>query len=210
MLTLASERTANLEDENSRLHETVMNLEEKASIPERKAYGGARDKKDVENFLFDIEQYFLIANVEIKYAMKVLTAMMYLMGDAKLWWRTKYAEIQANQVRIDTYAFLRVVIQEQFFPKNIEYNSRQALWKLERTGSVRDYVKAFSTLMVDIRDMSEKDKLFTFIEGLKLWARLELQHQRVTDLGLVIAAVECLTDFNLENQRDRQTTSNPV
>ncbi|KAL0355148.1 UNVERIFIED_CONTAM: hypothetical protein Sradi_3961700 [Sesamum radiatum] len=32
-------------------------------IPELKAYGGARDAKEVENFLFDIEQYFLAANV---------------------------------------------------------------------------------------------------------------------------------------------------
>ncbi|KAK4394454.1 hypothetical protein Sango_1599700 [Sesamum angolense] len=97
---------------------------------------------------------------------------MYLTGDAKLWWRTKYAKIQANQVRLDTWALLREVIREQFFPKNVEYNARRALWKLEHTSSVRDYVKAFSALMLDIRDMSEKDKLFTFMEGLKSWRNL--------------------------------------
>ncbi|KAL0415754.1 UNVERIFIED_CONTAM: hypothetical protein Slati_3407300 [Sesamum latifolium] len=72
--------------------------------PKLEAYNGARDAKEVENFLFDIEQYFLAANVEDE-ARKVLTAIMYLTGDAKLWRRTKYAEIQANQVRIDTWAF---------------------------------------------------------------------------------------------------------
>ncbi|KAL0443885.1 UNVERIFIED_CONTAM: hypothetical protein Slati_2111200 [Sesamum latifolium] len=61
-------------------------------IPEPKAYGGARDAKEVENFLFTMEQYFLAANVEDE-AMKVSTATMYLTGDAKLWWRTKYSEI---------------------------------------------------------------------------------------------------------------------
>ncbi|KAL0288262.1 UNVERIFIED_CONTAM: hypothetical protein Sangu_2665300 [Sesamum angustifolium] len=66
---------------------------------QRAAYGGARDVKEVENFLFDMEQYFLIANVEDE-ARKVSTATMYLTGDAKLWWRTKYAEIQANQAGI--------------------------------------------------------------------------------------------------------------
>ncbi|KAL0448457.1 UNVERIFIED_CONTAM: hypothetical protein Slati_1402100 [Sesamum latifolium] len=64
--------------------------------------------------------------------------------------------------------------------------------------------------MLDIRDMSEKDKLFTFMEGLRPWACLERQRQRVIDLGLAIAAAKRLTDFNLENRRDRQTTSNPV
>ncbi|KAL0374991.1 UNVERIFIED_CONTAM: hypothetical protein Sradi_3414800 [Sesamum radiatum] len=63
-------------------------------IPEPKAYGGAPDAKEVENFLFDMEQYFLAANV-VDEARKVSTATMYL-GDAKSWWRTKYAKIQAN------------------------------------------------------------------------------------------------------------------
>ncbi|KAL0456802.1 UNVERIFIED_CONTAM: hypothetical protein Slati_1019400 [Sesamum latifolium] len=58
--------------------------------------------------------------------------------------------------------------------------------------------------------MSEKDKLFTFMEGLKPWARLELQRQRVTDLGSAMAAAERLTDFALETRKDRQTTSSPV
>ncbi|KAL0293481.1 UNVERIFIED_CONTAM: hypothetical protein Sradi_6935100 [Sesamum radiatum] len=178
-------------------------------IPEPKAYGGARDAKEVENFLFDMEQYFLAANV-VDEARKVSTATMYLTGDAKLWWRTKYAEIQANQVRLDTWDLLREAIRVQFFPENVEYNARRALRKLEHTGSMQDYVKSFSALMLDIRDMSEKDKLFTFMEGLKPWARIELQRQRVTDLGSAMTAAERLTDFASETRRDRQTTPSPA
>ncbi|KAL0430855.1 UNVERIFIED_CONTAM: hypothetical protein Sradi_0711500 [Sesamum radiatum] len=75
---------------------------------------------------------------------------------------------------------------------------------------MQDYVKSFSALMLDIRDMSEKDKLFTFMEGLKSWARLELKRQRVTDLGSAITAAERLTDFAPETRRDRQTTPSPT
>ncbi|KAL0373581.1 UNVERIFIED_CONTAM: hypothetical protein Sradi_3273800 [Sesamum radiatum] len=178
-------------------------------IPEPKAYGGARDAKEVENFLFDIDQYFLAANV-VDEARKVSTATMYLTGDAKLWWRTKYAEIQANQVRLDTWDLLREAIRVQFFPENVEYNARRALRKLEHTGSMQDYVKSFSALMLDIRNMSEKDKLFTFMEGLKPWARIELQCQRVTDLGSALTAAERLIDFASETRRDRQTTPSPA
>ncbi|KAL2235185.1 UNVERIFIED_CONTAM: hypothetical protein Sindi_1250700 [Sesamum indicum] len=138
-------------------------------IPEPKAYSGERDAKEVENFLCDMEQYFLAADVRDE-ARKVATATMYLTGDAKLWWRTKFAEIQAHQIQLDTWALLREAIREQFFPENVEYNARRALRKLEHTGSVREYVKAFSALMLNIRDMSEADKLFTFMEGLKQWA----------------------------------------
>ncbi|KAL0287104.1 UNVERIFIED_CONTAM: hypothetical protein Sangu_2705200 [Sesamum angustifolium] len=163
-------------------------------IPEPKAYGGARDAKEVENFLFDMEQYFLAANVE---------------DEAR----------KANQVLLDTWAVLQEAIREQFFPENVEYNARRALQevrayrralrKLEHTGSLWDYVKTFSALMLDIRDMSEKDKLFTFMEGPKPWARLELQHQRVIDLGSAMVAAKRLTDFNPENRKDRQTTPSP-
>ncbi|KAK4409462.1 hypothetical protein Sango_0019200 [Sesamum angolense] len=97
-----------------------------------------------------------------------------------------------------------------FGKRFIEYNARRALQKLEHTGSVQDYVKAFSTLMLDIRDMLEKDKLFTFMESLKSWAHLELQHQRVINLGSVMAAAECLMNFNSKTQRDRQTMSSPI
>ncbi|KAL2248291.1 UNVERIFIED_CONTAM: hypothetical protein Sindi_2681400 [Sesamum indicum] len=62
---------------------------------------------------------------------------------------------------------------------------RRELRKLEHTGSVRKYVKAFSVLMLNIRDMSEKDKLFTFMEGLKSWAHLELQCQRASPAKVV-------------------------
>ncbi|KAK4409343.1 hypothetical protein Sango_0007300 [Sesamum angolense] len=212
-----SERVANLEDENSRLTELVMNLEENVSSLETditvlnseldeyrqvvqemaSAFGGggiADMRRGMEQMLISIGLLQrAVSNVPIiahdpgarlripkqkaydeDEARKVSTATMYLTGDAKLWWRTKYAEIQANQVRMDTWALLREAIREQFFPENIEYNARRALWKLDHTCSVRDYVKAFSALMLDIRDMSEKDKLFTFMEGPKPWARLEL------------------------------------
>ncbi|KAL2228318.1 UNVERIFIED_CONTAM: hypothetical protein Sindi_1811500 [Sesamum indicum] len=177
-------------------------------IPEPKAYSRARDAKEVENFLFDMERYFLAADVQEK-ARKVSTATMYLTGDAKLWWHTKYAEIQTHQVRLDTWALLREAIREQFFTENVEYNARRALRKLKHTGFVREYVKAFSALMLNIRDMSKKDKLFTFMEGLKPCARFELQCQRVTDLSSVMTAAERLADFNPKTRRDRQAAPSP-
>ncbi|KAL2232406.1 UNVERIFIED_CONTAM: hypothetical protein Sindi_1420600 [Sesamum indicum] len=122
-------------------------------IPKPKAYSGARDGKEVKNFLFDMEQYFLGADVQDE-ARKVLTATMYLTGDAKLW-AYKYAEIQAHQVQLDTWALLRKTIRQQFFPENVEYNARRALRKLERTDFVREYVKAFSALMLNIRDIGK-------------------------------------------------------
>ena len=61
--------------------------------PERHSYGGARDAKEFENFLFDMEQYFRATRPDSEET-KVSIATMYLNGDAKLWWRTRWEEIQ--------------------------------------------------------------------------------------------------------------------
>ena len=41
-------------------------------------------------------------------------------------------------------------------------------------GTVREYMKKFLGLMLDIKDMSKEDKFFHFLEGLKQWARTKL------------------------------------
>ncbi|KAL2491207.1 Retrotrans gag domain-containing protein [Abeliophyllum distichum] len=116
-------------------------------IPEPRIYGGVRNAKEVENFLFDMEQYFLTAN--------------------------------------------------------IEDGARRALQELKHTGSIRDYVKTFSGHMLDIRDMSEKDKLFTFMERLKPWPRIELQRQKVADVSTTMGVAEYLMDYQSEPIKER-------
>ncbi|KAK3043051.1 hypothetical protein RJ639_002619 [Escallonia herrerae] len=49
-------------------------------VPEPKSYGGDRDAKELENFLFDIEHYFRAIRVDSEET-KVSMAAMYLVGD---------------------------------------------------------------------------------------------------------------------------------
>ena len=51
--------------------------------PEPRSYGGARDAKELENFLFNIEQYFRVVRPDSEDT-KIMLATMYLTGDAKL------------------------------------------------------------------------------------------------------------------------------
>ena len=62
---------------------------------------------------------------------------------------------------------------------------------------VKDYVKKFSSLIVDIKNMSKVDKLFNFMSGLKGWAQTELRRQGVQDLPLAMAAADCLVDYKM-------------
>ena len=88
-------------------------------------------------------------------------------------------------------------LQNQFLPHNTAWMAREALKKLKHTGSVREYVKAFSSLMLDIHNMSEDDKLFNIMSGLQNWAQVELRRQGVQDIPSAMAAAESLTDFQV-------------
>ena len=54
----------------------------KVQMPEPKPFGGARNAKDLENFLWDMEQYFIAARILASEHFTITT--MYLSSDAKL------------------------------------------------------------------------------------------------------------------------------
>ena len=60
---------------------------------------------------------------------------------------------------------------------------------------MREYVKTFSSLMLDIKNMSEEDKLFNFMSGLQPWAQMELKRQVVRDLPTAMSAADALVDY---------------
>lgn len=166
----------------------------RVKIPDPKLYAGARDARELENFLWHMEQYFeAIGMVEEK--MKVRTATMFLTDTAMLWWRRRSADMERGTCTINTWADFKKEIKRQFYPENVEYLARKSLKRLKHTGSIRDYVKEFSTLMLEITDMPEKDLFFNFMDGLQNWAELELQRRGVQDLATAMAVAESLVEF---------------
>ncbi|KAA0053169.1 uncharacterized protein E5676_scaffold1775G00050 [Cucumis melo var. makuwa] len=175
-------------------------------IPEPKPFCGARDAKALENYIFDLEQYFKATNTVTEEA-KVTLATMHLSEEAKLWWRSRYLDIQEGRCTVDTWDALKRELRSQFFSENEEILARQKLHDLRHTGEIQEYVKQFAGLMLDIRDMSKKDKVFFFVEGLKPWARAKLYEQRVQDLTSAYAATEQLFDLTSDSQDVRRHQS---
>ena len=66
---------------------TVSDAPSKVCVPEPKGFGGARNEKELENFWWDMEQFFKAAHVPD--GEKVSITSMYLSSDVKLWWRTR-------------------------------------------------------------------------------------------------------------------------
>ena len=166
----------------------------KIKPPKPRDYSGARDSKEVDNFLFDMEQYFRICQLSDN--LKVDTATMHLSDDAKLWWRTKHADIEEGKIKIDTWEEFKKELKDQFYPENTEFVARMKLQEIRHKGSIRDYVKEYSACMLDIRDMNEKDRLFNFVHGLQEWAQREVLRAKVDTLSAAMTAAERLMDYS--------------
>ena len=61
---------------------TVSGAPPKVCVPEPKEFGGARNAKELENFLWDMEQFFKAAHVPDDEMVSITS--MYIYGDAKL------------------------------------------------------------------------------------------------------------------------------
>ena len=116
-----------------------------------------------------MEQFFKAAHVPD--SEKVSITSMYLMRDAKLWWHTRVREdLEAGRPQVTEWETLKKEFKDQFLPMNAGWLARESLKGLKHTDSVWDYVKEFSSLMLNIRNMSNEDKLFNFVSRLQGWA----------------------------------------
>ncbi|GKV30882.1 hypothetical protein SLEP1_g39653 [Rubroshorea leprosula] len=69
---------------------------------------------------------------------------------------------------------------------------------LKHTGLINDYIREYNSLMLEIPDMTEKNRLLYFMDGLQRWAEQELKRRGVQDLASAIAVAESLIKFSSE------------
>ena len=89
-------------------------------------------------------------------------------------------------------------VQKEFFPNNIIYEAKLKFRELKQKGSIRTYVREFTTLTLQIPNLTDEDMLFHFMDGLKSWARTELEWRQVRTIDDAIIQAKALTDFRQE------------
>ena len=97
---------------------------------------------------------------------------------------------------VNTWAGFQQELRKHFALSNAKKEARAHLHRLKQTGSIRDYINDFTTLMLEISDMSNKDSLFYFQDGLKDWAKAELDRRGVQTLDDDITIAESLADYS--------------
>ena len=74
----------------------------------------------------------------------------------KLWWCTRVEDdAEFGKPQISTWETLKNELNDHFLPTNTTWVLRESLKRLKHTKSVRDYVKEFNSLMLDIKNVSE-------------------------------------------------------
>ena len=166
----------------------------RVEVPKPHTFIGKRDAKELDNYLWHMERYFEAIALTDE-ATKVRTATLYLTDNATLWWGRRLMEIEKGTCTIDTWVNFKWEIKRQFYPEDVGYIARKKMRHLKHTGSIRDYVKEFSSLMLEALDMNEKELLFNFMDSLQGWAEQELRRRGVQDLATAMEVAESLMDF---------------
>ncbi|GJU61059.1 putative retrotransposon gag domain, aspartic peptidase domain protein [Tanacetum coccineum] len=145
----------------------------KLNAPKPSPFVGKQEARAVDDFLWEMEQYLEGVNV-VDDASKIKMATRYLKDTAALWWRRQYGDIE------------RVDFVNSSNPR--------------RYGS---YVKEFTTLVLEIPELSDQDSLFYFLDGLQGWAKTELERRGVQDISTAIAHSEALIDFSTRRESSK-------
>jgi hypothetical protein len=136
-------------------------------------FDGARDHKVVDAWLAEMDDYIHAAKVSWHSAVEL--AQSYLKGYAATWWRTVRQDEGKNHGY--TWEFFKDRIEAEFIPRNSDYIFRCKLRDLVNATNenLRQYVRAYSELMLEVRHMHEMDRVCQFVMGLPTWAKRKLE-----------------------------------
>ncbi|KAK3007726.1 hypothetical protein RJ639_027908 [Escallonia herrerae] len=120
-------------------------------MPEPRSYDGAKEAKQVSNFFWHLEQYFEALDIDDEEE-KVQTTVMYLTDTTALWWRRRYTD----GCDVNTWEKFKGELKMQLYLESIEDMAMINLRRLRQNGSIHQYVREYSTLLLEIPEMSEK------------------------------------------------------
>jgi hypothetical protein len=142
----------------------------KASKP--KTYKGERGS-DPEVWLFQFNQYADISQIAEEH--KVKLAATYLEGNAATWWRNMVMQSEDGTGDYITWEEFQHGLVSIFKPVNSRKIARDRLAALRQTNSVAKYNFDFTQLCLEIKDISESEKLDKYVRGLKDKIRMEVE-----------------------------------
>ena len=129
-------------------------------------------------------------------AAKLKFVAVHMSGAAAQWFETQ----QTGATPIGTWVEFEERFLKRYRPVKAEMAARQRLSQLKQraTTSVSVYASLFQSILSPITDMSEKDKLFSFIQGLLPSIQIRMWEKEPTSLAEAIntaVSIEAMLSF---------------
>eukprot|EP00253_Pinus_taeda_P011267 PITA_11267 len=148
-------------------------------VKEPDSFDGTRSAKTLGNFLWDMEKY--------------LERMDQVSN--------------GSATDITSWDDMKGALQAHFSPQDETWEARMKIKFIKQTGNLQTYQREFASVVLELPDMAERDKVFNFLVGLKPWARNEVKRQRTRTLEEAFASVDRLVEHYDETSDDRKKKS---
>lgn len=166
----------------------------RVDMPRPKVFRGNRNAKDFDTFWWSLERYLSAIGME-RDKDRITTAAFYLEDNAQVWWRRKLMEMDKGLCTVETWQQFKKLLKDQFYPSNVQEEAWGKLRRLQHKGSISEYVKNFTELVLELDNYPEEEAFFAFRDGLQPWAKQELRRHGVDNLSQAISVAEGLTNF---------------
>lgn len=140
-------------------------------------FSGLPNVLPVQSWLDQLEQGFAAENVTSA-SRRIGYAVNWLRSAALEWWRARVKTKGEFQSWEEFRSELKIAFEEP----NEQMSLRRRLKRLKQVGTIHQYVVDFRTIVGQIEDMSVKDQVLAFVEGLKLECQRELIYSNPQDL----------------------------
>ena len=167
---------------------------------------GKKDGESIESWLFSLEQYFDMKGLREE-GRKVQYAGSLLRGPALVWFRTMCSTPEHLEF-IKVWSTFCSELKANFRPSNLIKLARDRLAYMRQSGpSVREYIREFRTVCLDIPSMSADEKLDRFTRGLKSHIRREVELKEPTTFDEAVKLAEKLDSAQRSSSSSYQQQS---
>ncbi|KAG9459162.1 hypothetical protein H6P81_003670 [Aristolochia fimbriata] len=115
--------------------------------------------------------------------------------------------MESGIASVETWEQFKKELKAQFYPEDVDYQARKELRALKQIGMIQEYVSKFNSLMLQIPDMSDQDKLFSFLAGVRPWVENELRRREVKTLASTMSTTERLTEFERKTEGNSKSSN---
>ena len=156
----------------------------------------------IQEWLFEVEEACNLRSICLERE-RVAFAASYLEGNAKEW----FMGLCENSQRPTNWLSFKSAVRDRFSLENKQELMQIKLFRMKQTGTLEDYIRAFSSSSSQVKHMDDRTRALLFTSGLVSDLRKEVLKEYPKDLLTAIKlAREADETVQLLSSMDTQTT----